>query len=174
MRQTIFATIFATILIGLAVTSRLLPHPANFTPLAAIALFGGVFLDRKYSMILPLVALFVSDYFIGFYSGMYWVYGAFLLVGLLGWWLKKHRGFGNTLLVTLLGSFGFFFITNFGVWLESGMYTHDLAGLAQCYGMAIPFLRGTIGGDLIYVALLFGVYAVAEYVFPAKYFIPTN
>jgi Family of unknown function (DUF6580) len=148
----------AIVLIVLVALSRLLPHPDNFTPVAAIALFSGVYLERRFAFIIPILALLASDYFIGFYSGMYWVYGSFILVGLIGLWLKHHKKplfiFGGALTSSIL----FFIVTNFGVWASGTMYPKDVAGLVECYGAAVPFFRNTVTGDLVFVAVMFGLY----------------
>ena len=81
----------AFLLVFVAAFSRLLPHPANFTAIAAIALFGGVYLEKRFAVVIPILAMLISDYFIGFYSGMYWVYGSFVLIGLIGVWLRNHK-----------------------------------------------------------------------------------
>lgn len=160
-------TIFLLFLAILAVFSRLIPHPVNFTPIAALALFGGVYFERKFAFILPLTVLFVSDWFIGFYDGIGWVYGSFMVIGLLGLWLKNHKSLGSTASVTLAGSAIFFILTNFGFWLASGIYPPTFDGLVSCYVAAIPFVRNTIAGDLFYVALLFGVTELATRRIPA-------
>ncbi len=149
----------AVLLIAAAAFSRLLPHPANFTPIAAIALFGGVYFDKRFAFALPILAMLISDYFIGFHGEMYWVYGSFVLIGFIGLWLKNHK----TPLLILGGTFAssilFFTVTNFGVWMKSGsMYAPTWAGLVECYVAAIPFFRNTVGGDVIFVAVMFGVY----------------
>jgi len=149
----------AVLLIVVAAFSRLLPHPANFTPLGAIALFGGVYLDKRYAVAIPLVAMLASDYFLGFYQGMYWVYGSFLLVCAVGLWLRSHKSVLVVLGGTLASSVIFFVVTNFGVWLPPGtMYAASWSGLVECYVAAIPFFRNSVAGDLIFVALLFGAY----------------
>ena len=152
----------ALVLIAVAAFSRMLPHPSNFTPIAAIALFGGVYLDKRFAFIVPILAMLASDYVIGFYGGMYWVYGSFVLIGLIGIWLKNHK---TPLLVlggTLVSSILFFVITNFGVWMTPGsIYAHNWSGLIECYIAAIPFFRNTLGGDLLFVAVMFGLYESA-------------
>jgi hypothetical protein len=151
--------LFAFVVILGAVFSRLLPHPPNFTPIAAIALFGGVYLDRRAAFIVPLAALLVSDYVLGFYRDIAWVYGSFVLIGLIGLWLRSHRSLVATAAATLTGSIVFFLVTNFGVWVSSQVtYPKTLAGLVECYVAAIPFFRNSVAGDLVYVALLFGAY----------------
>jgi hypothetical protein len=149
----------AAVLIVIAALSRLLPHPSNFTPIAAIALFGGVYLDKRFAFVVPILAMLVSDYFIGFYGGMYWVYGSFVLIGIIGLWLRNHK---KPLLIlggTLASSIFFFVITNFGVWMTPGsIYPNTWGGLVECYVAAIPFFRNSLGGDVIFVAAMFGLY----------------
>ena len=152
----------AVLLIVVAAFSRLLPHPSNFTPLAAIALFGGVYLDRRYAFIVPLLALLISDYIIGFYGGMYWVYGSFLLIGFIGLWMKNHKKPLYILGGTLSSSVLFFVVTNFGVWMTPGsIYAKNWSGIVECYVAAIPFFRNTVGGDMIFVAAMFGLYELS-------------
>jgi len=154
----------AVLLILFAALSRVLPHPANFTPVAAIALFSGVYLNRKYFLFIPVAAMLLSDMIIGFHSEMIWVYGSFALIALMGLWLKSHKSAGYIIGTTLVSSVTFFIITNFGVWL-SGYYTTTFSGLVECYTMAIPFFRNTVVGDLIYVGVMFGIYElVSRYV----------
>jgi hypothetical protein len=160
--------VYAFVLILAAALSRMLPHPANMVPVTALALFGGVYLDRKLTFIVPLVAMLVTDWFIGFHSTTLWVYGSFLLIGLIGLWLRNHRGVLPTLGATVTGSVLFYLITNFGVWLSPPyMYEQTLSGLVQCYVAAIPFLRNTLAGDLFYVGALFGLYEMGKRLIPS-------
>src|ERR1700733_8993168 len=89
------------LIIIFAVVLRLLPHPPNVAPIAAMALFGGAYLNKKYALVVPLIALFISDIFLGFYSGMIFVYGSFFLTGLIGLWLQRHMSFRNIVLASL-------------------------------------------------------------------------
>lgn len=141
-----------------AAFSRLLPHPMNFAPITAIALFGGMYFDKRFAPILPLSALIISDYFLGFYTGIVWVYSAFLLVTLIGMLASKYKSFGTIAGSTLAGSLLFFVVTNYGVWQSGILYPLTPNGLLTCYAAAIPFFRNAIAGDLFYVAVLFGVY----------------
>ena len=99
----------------------------------------------------------MGDYFIGFYDVklMAGVYLSFILVGLIGLFVKKHKNIGNIISGTVLGSVLFFVITNLAVWAFYSWYPHTLVGLGQCFAMAIPFFRGTLMGDLFYVVILF-------------------
>jgi hypothetical protein len=152
--------VFPVLVVLVAVLIRFLPHSANVAPIAAMALFGGAYLNKKYAVILPLIAMLISDLFLGFHNTMPFVYGSFLLTGMIGIVLRKHNNFKWILGGTLLSSVLFFIITNFGVWLMNmgNMYPKNLVGLAQCYVMAIPFFRNTLLGDLFYVVMMFGGY----------------
>jgi uncharacterized membrane protein len=150
------------LIIIFAVGIRLLPHPPNMVPIAAMALFGGVYLNKKYSLVIPLVAMFISDIFLGFHSTMPYVYGSFVLTGFIGIWLKKHKTTKNIFCSSLIASILFFVITNFGVWVE-GWYPRSLSGLIECYVMGIPFFKNTVFGDLFYSGLFFGAYELLLY-----------
>jgi hypothetical protein len=145
------------LIIFFAVALRLLPHPANVAPIAAMALFGGAYLDKKYALFVPLVAMLVSDLFLGFHATILYVYGSFLLIGLIGIWLRNHKNIKQVIGASLLSSTLFFFITNFGVWMQ-GAYARDITGLFQSYVMGVPFFRNSLMGDLLYVGLFFGAY----------------
>jgi hypothetical protein len=159
---------FTFFLILFAALSRLLPHPANFVPITAIALFGGVYLDKKHTFIVPVAALLISDYFIGFYSGWQWVYGSFIAIGFIGLWLRNHKEVIPVIGASLVGSLLFFVVTNFGVWITSlEMYPRTFSGLLECYVAAIPFFRNTLAGDLFYVGAMFGIFELSKKYIPA-------
>lgn len=151
--------------------SRLLPHPLNFSPVAALALFGGAHFRNRYAAyLIPLIAVWISDlmlnyafygHFVAFYSGAFFTYAAFALVVLLGSGLLKKLSAVRLLFTALSASVVFFLVSNFGVWAFSGMYTPDLTGLLNCYTAAIPFFRNTMAGDLIYSFAVFYGYALA-------------
>lgn len=140
---------------------RLLPHLPNFTPIAAMALFGGVYLNKKYAFVIPLAAMFVSDIFLGFHQTMPYVYGSFILTGIIGLWLKKHKSTKNIICSSLISSILFFLITNFGVW-TAGWYPKNLNGLFESYLMGIPFFKNTVLGDLVYSGMFFGGYEMIQ------------
>ncbi len=146
-------------LVAFAVMLRLLPHPANFAPVAAIAIFGGATLPRKWAVWVPLVAMVLSDAIIGFYSIMPIIWACYVLIAFASsYWLAKPTLVKGAIL-TVSSSLFFFVVTNFAVWLFDGMYAHTLAGLAECYTLALPFFRNTFLSDLLYTSALFGVYA---------------
>lgn len=153
----------ALLLIVAGTALRLLPHMPNFAPVGAIALFGGAVLGWRLAVWLPLALMMVSDIFIGFYPGIEFTWAGFLLVALFGM-LLRCAGLASRILVGGLASgMLFFVVSNFGVWLTSGMYAHTFDGIAQCYIMALPFLRASLMGDLFYGAVLFGSYELALY-----------
>ena len=151
------------LIIGLvlfAVSFRLMPHPANFTPIAALALFGGAVLPRRWALSLPLAAIVISDLFLGVHSLILFTWGSFLLIALLSSkYLNKIKPklvIGGSLLASVL----FFVVTNFGVWLEGRLYPLTTEGLIACYYNALPFFRNTLLGDLVFSVMLFGIYAL--------------
>ena len=140
--------ILVFVFVILAITIRLLPHPPNVTPITALALFGGVtFKDKWVGISIPLIVMFVSDIYLGFYTISYWVYGSFFLISLMGTFWKKMN-LKNIVISTLL----FFFITNFGVWLLG--YPKTIEGFILCYTLALPFLINSLLGDLFFGYLL--------------------
>ncbi|MBI2034715.1 MAG: hypothetical protein HYT11_03220 [Candidatus Levybacteria bacterium] len=147
-----------SIIVVIAVLMRLLPHLPNFTPIAAMALFGGCYLDKKYAIAIPLLAMFVSDIFLGFHNTMIFVYGSFLLTGFLGMWLRRKKSVSSVAGAAILSSIGFFIITNFGVWAVTELYPKTLNGLIESYYFALPFFRNTVIGDLLYTGVFFGGY----------------
>ncbi|MBI2990422.1 MAG: hypothetical protein HYY51_04550 [Candidatus Magasanikbacteria bacterium] len=153
------------ITLALGVSARLLPHPANFAPIGALAIFGGVYLPKRIALLLPLSAMFLSDMIIGFYNPaiMISVYLGFIIMGLIGLIIRKKRRLSRIIGGTMLGSIIFFLITNAAVWLFGTMYAHNLNGLVQSYVMAIPFFKNSLFADLFYICILAGIYETGTY-----------
>jgi hypothetical protein len=145
-------------IIFFAVVLRLIPHPPNVAPIAALALFGGVYLDKKYALVIPLLAMFVADLFLGFHASMPAVYISFLLTGLIGIWVKKRKSLVTVFGATLVSSTLFFLLTNFNYWLSSSLYPKTLSGQIEAYYYALPFFRNTVLGDMLYTSIFFGTY----------------
>jgi hypothetical protein len=151
-----------------AAFSRVLPHPANVAPITALALFGAVHLGKKYAFIIPLAAMLLSDYVLGFYHGMIWVYASFIAIGCIGLWLRSRLTVVRMVTASMTGSVLFFIVTNFGVWISSQVtYSHSVAGLEECYIAAIPFFRNTLVGDIAYSGIMFGVYELLSRFVPS-------
>ena len=181
MKNKIFNARFGTlcIIVLAAGILRLLPLPYNFAPIGAMALFGGAYFGKKWqSFLVPIAALFISDLvmniafyhtFVLFHSMVLWVYGAFALNVIIGSLLIKKAKVSSIATASVTASIMFFIITNFGVWLSAGfmqMYPHSFAGLASCYAAAIPFFWRTLTSDLLFSAILFGVFELAQKRFP--------
>lgn len=164
----LYRTLFAIAIIILAAALRILPHPWNFTPVGAMALFSGAMLrNRKLAFLFPLLALFAGDVFIGFHKLMPVVYASFLVSVAIGFWLRERRGVVRVGAATLFGAIQFFLVTNFAVWAADGLaYPHNVAGLIACYAAGVPFFWNTLAGDAFYAALFFGGFALAERAFP--------
>ena len=164
-----------SIFVMLAALSRLLPHPVNVTPIAAMALFGAAHYNRKIGILIPLIALFISDLlinnilyasyydrFVIFYPGAFFVYLSFFLIAGLGFLFLKKITVSRVVISSLLASVLFFIVSNFGVWMSGTMYPQTWNGLITCYVAAIPFFGHTLLGDLFYSGVLFGGYALIE------------
>ena len=166
-------------LIFIAALTRVIPHPPNFSPIEAVALFGGAyFAKRHWALLVPLLAMFASDLVLGLLNGgIYWsyfasagyllVYACIALSTLLGFGLRGKVGAGRVLAYSLAGSVLFFVVTNFGAWLSDPSYPKTAAGLVACYVAGIPFFQWTVLGTLFYSALLFGGFELMRSLVPA-------
>ena len=153
--------------IAVAALLRLVPHPPNFSPIDAMALFSGAYVGRRaLAFVAPLAALLLSDLVLGFYHGIATVYATVALIVVIGWWVSSRRTPLRIGAGALAGTVAFFVITNFGMWLFSGFYPVTYAGLIACYTAAVPFFQNTVAGDLFYAVLLFGGFALAERILP--------
>ncbi len=140
------------------VVFRLLPHPPNFAPVGATAVFSGRTLPRSAAVGVTLVAMAVSDYALSrlhgyplFTAATPFVYAGFLLQIALGRRLRQRRG--GALYAATFGSALFFLISNFGVWM-GGMYGYTTTGLVACYTAAIPFYGATLVSDVAWTLIL--------------------
>ncbi len=163
----LYRTLLALAMIALAAALRIAPHPWNFTPVGAMALFSGAIIrDRRLAFFFPILALFVGDIFIGFHKLMPVVYASFLVSVAIGFWLRDRRTVGRITAATLLGAIQFFLVTNFAVWAFGLSYPRNSSGLLTCYIAGIPFFWNTLAGDAVYAALFFGGFVLAEHLFP--------
>ena len=158
-----------TILVLAAALFRLVPHWPNFTPIAAMALFGAATFERKWlGLVVPLAAMLLSDTLIGFHGSMGAVYISFALTWLLGIWALQRPTAGRIAAASITSSVLFFLITNFAVWYGSMYYPQTPAGLMTCYAAGLAFYNGTsfflngLLGDLFFSAVLFGGYYLLQ------------
>jgi len=167
-QKTRFAALVA--LVFAAALSRLLPHPPNFSPIAGIALFGAAyFSEKRWALVVPFLAMLLSDVIIGFHALMPVVYVAFAAIVWMGTRLLKQVSLPRAAGASLLASTAFFVLTNLGVWVfgEGIYYPLTAAGLAECFTMALPFFGPTIAGDLFFVTVMFGGFALLQRSFAA-------
>ncbi|MBP6334067.1 MAG: hypothetical protein KA444_01245 [Bacteroidia bacterium] len=155
--------LIAVSLIIFAALTRIIPHPFNFTAIAAMALFSGVvFWDKKWAYILPFVALFLTDLILGFHFSMIPVYACVAFTLFMGIQIKSKANLLVLGLTSLLSSIVFFLITNLPFWYaDISLYPLTLEGTMTSYTMAIPFFKNQILGDLFYTAVIFGTYSLA-------------
>jgi hypothetical protein len=179
MKYKTFTPRFIVVLsvIALAAILRLLPHWPNFTPIAAMALFAGTYMDRKqYAFGIPIAAMFLSDLFIGFHANMPAVYLGFAITVLIGMAMKRRVNIQTVFLASIASSTIFFLITNFSSWIASPFYPQTLSGLMACYIAGLAFFRDTAHGisffgndvlsTLFFSAVFYGIFYLAEMRFP--------
>ena len=149
--------IFPISLILILAFARLIPHPPNFTPIIAVAIVSGYFFKNiNLSLLTLLVAMLISDLFIGFYENMIFVYISLLLITLVFHKINKKINFKNLFIYGLAGSLIFFLVSNFGVWALGSLgvndlpYEKSLTGLIECYILAIPFFGNTFLSTIIF------------------------
>lgn len=185
MKKTTIRFSVLLLMVLLAGFSRILVHVDNFTPIGAMALFGGTYFSERWkAFLLPLISLFLSDMVIqgiilqgkyGFplYDSWYWVYGTFAIIVFIGKWIIKKVSIKNVILASVAGALAHWIITDFGVWLvgctditTGALYTKDSQGLVKCYYMALPYLKDFLVGTLFYSAILFGAFEWAQRKYP--------
>lgn len=154
-----------------AAAARLLPHPPNVTPIAAMALFGGAFgAGLLPALLLPLLAMAASDIVMtmighpdgGWHGTLPFVYASLAATVGIGRLVGRRRTGLSVAAGAVAASLLFFTVTNLGAWLAGGIYPLTGAGLSACFVAALPFLRLTLLGDLFYSGLLFGGFALGE------------
>ena len=149
--------IFPISLILILALARLIPHPPNFTPIIAVALISGYFFKNiNLSLLILLVAMLLSDLFIGFYENMIFVYASLLLITFVFHKISKKINYKNLFIYCFAGSLIFFIFSNFGVWALGSpgvldvAYERNISGLVECYILAIPFFGNTFLSTLIF------------------------
>ena len=152
MQKKYYIGIFISIIA--LVQFRILPHPPNFTPILAAGIYAGYFFKKFYlAAFIIFFGMLIGDLYLGLHGFMFFTYSALLFPVILGIYLKKDNSL-NLLISSLFSSIVFFIVTNFGVWLLSGMYENNFNGLIKCYIAAIPFFHNTILSTLIFVYLI--------------------
>ena len=177
MKKLNLQTGILSIIILLAAFTRIMPHPPNFSPMAAIGLFGAAHFAKKWqAFFIPLIGIWVSDLvinnyvysssssnFVWFYSGFYWQYISYILIIFTGLFIF-NRGISLTKTAGgMISSSGIFFlVSNFGVWAGGTMYPKNFGGLITCYAAGVPFIHNTIISDVLFTTVLFGTYYLLQ------------
>ena len=148
----------AVIILGVGIISRIIIHVPNFTPIIAVSLFSGTYVNKKYCVLLPLGLMVFSDLIIGFHNTILFTWGTMALITFLGLWLRQNKNPITILGMSLISSVIFFIITKFGSGIMPGLDPPTWEGLQQCYILAIPFFRATLLSTVIYSFIFFGAY----------------
>ncbi len=158
----------ASALVIFGVILRVAPHPWNFAPIGAIALFGGARFERRsFAILVPLLTMFLGDWIIGFHSLMPVIYATYALIAVVGMLLRdRSASVAAVGGCAVLSASIFFVVTNFAVWAMGTTYPKSAAGLAACYVAGIPFFGNTLASDVLFTAIFFVIFAVAERRFP--------
>lgn len=174
----LFAIIVAVALIRvLNNTSPNFEALANYSPVAAMALFGAAgFKGSIKAMIVSVLALLLSDFVLYetlyknystsfLYEGWYWVYGAFVLMAMVGRLIIKSISVRSVATAVIAAVFIHWIVTDFGVWFGSTTYPQTLAGFWACLAAAIPFELRLLSATIIYSAVMFGLSSIITYRF---------
>ncbi|MCX6251746.1 MAG: hypothetical protein NTX61_13470 [Bacteroidetes bacterium] len=163
--------------IAVAAVLRILPHWPNFTPIAAMALFGGTYITKKqWAFVIPISAMFLSDIFIGFHANIPAVYLSFAITVVIGMAIRRMLNPGSVLLAAISSSVIFFLITNFSAWLASPFYPQTFTGLGECYVAGLAFFRdqshglsfflNDVMGTVFFSSVFYGIFYLAWMRFP--------
>lgn len=161
---------YLMLLLCLAVAvARLVPHPFNFTPIGALALFAGTYIQDNRFVLLPVVALLISDMFLGFYSTivMVGVYLGFACSSIAARLLRMNESLLQFLCGVMAGAVIFYTISNLGMWWMA--YPQNLDGLWQCLVDGLPFLLRSVAGDFLYASIMFGLMEHRRFFSPQAY-----
>lgn len=171
MKQSSTMVLIAVVMILAAALSRIAFYPLNFSPVIAMALFGGaVIKDKKIAFALPLLAMFISDVLFevtniapGFWGwGQLVGYGIFALITVFGFQLKRINIL-NVAGFSIASSCIFFLLSNTSVWIfDTTSYAQNFGGWINCLAAGIPFLKNGLAADLVYSAVFFGGFVLLQ------------
>jgi uncharacterized membrane protein (Fun14 family) len=157
--------IIASSLIFFALVGRLVPHFWNMTPIAGVAILSGARLGWKWGVGVPILAMFLGDLVIGFYSWpiLVAVYTSFALTGIVGYFVRKSGKVATVLGGSVFSAILFFLVTNGAVWAFGSIYSHNFLGLIASYVAGLPFLQNQVLGDLFFTSALFAGWELCFY-----------
>ena len=142
---------FPIALIFILALARLIPHPPNFTPIIAVAIMSSYFFKNVYlSILILLISMLLSDFIIGFYTNMFFVYISLTIITFIFFKISNKIKYENLFIFAFFGSLIFYLISNFGVWALGNLYEKNLSGLIECYILAIPFFTNTFFSSIVF------------------------
>lgn len=151
---------FAILLVILGIFSRVIVHTPQFTATLAVALFAGMYLNKRLAWIVPVGMMLVTDVILGFHDTMLFTYGSMLGISAIGIFLKNRKSYLNVFAGSIGAALLFFVVTNFGAFLS--LYPRTWGGLYECYILAIPFFRSTLLSTVAYSLVLYAAYEALQ------------
>ncbi len=150
MKNNLFYLVFFAVSLAIF---RVIPHPPNFTPIIASAIMCPILTkDRIYGALIPILAMFISDIFIGFHSYQFIIYITLISISIFAF---KTNSYLILAVSSILASTWFFLTTNFAVWVMWDYYPKTLEGLLSCYTLAIPFFQNTLLSTIFFCFVIF-------------------
>ena len=149
--MTRFLTVF--VWVAIIVIGRVIPHPANVTPIGALSVMSGVLFRKHWAVMITLLGLVLSDIILGliYHTAMFGLWTLFTYSGfaLIAFFAPKKTSFLYLFISTLV----YWVWTNFGIWLTTPWYPHTAEGLSLCFTAGLPFLRNALMGNIFYMIL---------------------
>jgi hypothetical protein len=169
---TIAAFVFAVL--AVIAKWKFIPLEYNFALFGALSLFCGAYLRGWGAWLLPVGALLASDIFGHFLrvpgvhlygaTSMLFNYLGFAAMIGIGHYMRRRPTIDIAIPTVLAGSLAYFVISNFGSFLDPQLkYEQSLAGLWQCYALAIPYYRTTFQSDVVFSFAMFGCHHLATH-----------
>ena len=144
------------IMMPLLVISRMISDIPNFTATIALIMFTSYLIRDKFlSVLVILVSQIISDLYIGIYSSMFFVYGAYVFIALLSPIIMNKLNFKSVLISSLVTPTIFYIVSNFGVWITGSTYPLSLDGLIMCYVAGIPFFDETLLSTVVFSVTIY-------------------
>ena len=145
--------LFAVLLL---IISRSLSFIPNFTPTISLIVFISIMFRNHYILAFIIVlSQVISDYFLGYYSSMLFVYVSYVLIAIASMYILKELNFMRTIGTSFISVLIFYLVSNYGVWQMMDLYQYNLNGLIQCYIAGVPFLKYSLISTLLYSTTIY-------------------
>ena len=146
------------IMMTLLIISRMISDIPNFTATIALIMFTSYLIRDKFlSVLVILVSQIISDLYIGIYSSMFFVYGAYVFIALLSPIIMNKLSYKSVLISSLVTPTIFYIVSNFGVWITESTYPLSLDGLIMCYVAGIPFFDETLLSTVVFSVTIYAM-----------------